>query len=69
MQNAAFRVLGLDAVYVPLPCAAAHVPMLMSALAAAGGGGNVTVPTSGRGQAARPERAVEALRPQYVLGG
>lgn len=44
MQNAAFRVLGLDAVYVPLPCAAAQVPVLMSALAAAGGGGNVTVP-------------------------
>jgi shikimate dehydrogenase len=44
MHNAAFRVLGLDAVYVPLPCDAAHVPALMSALAAAGGGGNVTVP-------------------------
>ena len=44
MQNAAFRVLGLDAVYVPLPCAAEHVPVLMAALAAAGGGGNVTVP-------------------------
>ena len=44
MQNAAFRVLGLDAVYVPLPCAVAHVPVLMAALAEAGGGGNVTVP-------------------------
>jgi len=44
MHNAAFRVLGLDAVYVPLPCAASQVPVLMSALAAAGGGGNVTVP-------------------------
>lgn len=44
MHNAAFRVLGLDAVYVPLPCAAAQLPTLMTTLAAAGGGGNVTVP-------------------------
>lgn len=44
IHNAAFRVLGLDAVYVPLPCDSSHVPALMSALAAAGGGGNVTVP-------------------------
>lgn len=44
MQNAAFRVLGLDAVYVPLPCPADQVPSLMRSLASAGGGGNVTVP-------------------------
>lgn len=44
MHNAAFRVLGLDAVYVPLRTESAHVPGLMSALARAGGGGNVTVP-------------------------
>jgi len=44
MHNAAFRVLGLDAVYVPLRCAPEHLPALMHALAAAGGGGNVTVP-------------------------
>jgi len=44
MHNAAFRVLGLDAVYVPFPCAAEEVPALMRALAQAGGGGNVTVP-------------------------
>jgi shikimate dehydrogenase len=44
MQNAAFRVLGLRAVYVPLRCAAADVPALMHSLARAGGGGNVTVP-------------------------
>lgn len=44
MQNAAFRALGLDAVYVPLRCTARELPGLMRALATAGGGGNVTVP-------------------------
>ena len=32
MQNAAFRVLGLDAVYVPLRCPAGQVPALMRSL-------------------------------------
>ncbi|MFZ5625669.1 MAG: shikimate dehydrogenase family protein [Gemmatimonadota bacterium] len=44
MQNAAFRVLGLDAVYAPLCCAAEDVPAAMDLLVRAGGGGNVTVP-------------------------
>lgn len=44
MHNAAFAALGLDAVYVPLPCEAEAVRPLIRALAAAGGGGNVTVP-------------------------
>ena len=44
MQNAAFRVLGLDAVYVPLACSGDDVVSLMRSLASAGGGGNVTVP-------------------------
>ncbi len=44
MHNAAFRVLGLPAVYVPLRCAAADVSALIGALSRAGGGGNVTVP-------------------------
>ena len=44
MQNAAFRVLGLRAVYVPLRCTAADLPALLRALTGAGGGGNVTVP-------------------------
>ncbi|HXE56888.1 MAG TPA: shikimate dehydrogenase [Gemmatimonadales bacterium] len=44
MYNAAFRALGLDAVYVPLPCAAEDVPALVRVLTGAGGGGNVTVP-------------------------
>lgn len=44
MQNAAFRVLGLRAVYVPIRCSADDVPGLIRALSRAGGGGNVTVP-------------------------
>jgi shikimate dehydrogenase len=44
MQNAAFRVLGLPAVYVALRCSPGDVPGLMHSLARAGGGGNVTVP-------------------------
>lgn len=44
MHNAAFHALGLEAVYVPLRCAADAVGPLMRALTAAGGGGNVTVP-------------------------
>jgi shikimate dehydrogenase len=44
MQNAAFRVLGLKAVYVPIRCRPDDVPGLVRALSRAGGGGNVTVP-------------------------
>ena len=44
MQNAAFRVLGLRAVYVPIRCVAADVPALIRALSRAGGGGNITIP-------------------------
>ena len=44
MQNAAFRALGLRAVYVPLRCVSGDLPPLMHMLARAGGGGNVTVP-------------------------
>jgi shikimate dehydrogenase len=44
MQNAAFRVLGLRAVYVPIRCAAPDLAPLLRGLANAGGGGNVTVP-------------------------
>jgi shikimate dehydrogenase len=44
MQNAAFRVLGLAAVYVPLKCSPADLPSLVRATARAGGGGNVTLP-------------------------
>jgi shikimate dehydrogenase len=44
MHNAAFRALGLPAVYIPLPCPADEVAGLIRALGKAGGGGNVTVP-------------------------
>jgi len=44
MHNAAFRTLGIQAVYVPLACTAEDLPPLIGALVRAGGGGNVTVP-------------------------
>ena len=44
MHNAAFRALGIDAVYVALRCPAAALPALLSACAAVGAAGNVTVP-------------------------
>jgi len=44
MYNAAFRALGLDAVYVALPTPAAALSSLLSALASVGAAGNVTVP-------------------------
>jgi shikimate dehydrogenase len=44
MHNAAFRALGLDAVYVALRCDRGAVGPMMDALSSAGGGGNVTVP-------------------------
>jgi shikimate dehydrogenase len=44
MQNAAFRALGLPAVYVPLQCCADDLAPLLRAVARAGGGGNITVP-------------------------
>jgi shikimate dehydrogenase len=44
MHNAAFKALGLPAVYVPLRCSEQDLPGIMAALTRAGGGGNVTVP-------------------------
>jgi shikimate dehydrogenase len=44
MHNAAFRALGLDAVYVALRAAPGQVSEVIRALAHAGGGGNITVP-------------------------
>jgi shikimate dehydrogenase len=44
MHNAAYRALGLNAVYLALRVPAAAVPTLLHALAATGGAGNVTVP-------------------------
>jgi shikimate dehydrogenase len=44
MHNAAFRVLGLDAVYVALHVSPDALPAVLKAQAATGGAGNVTVP-------------------------
>lgn len=44
MHNAVFQALGLDAVYVALPCEADEVGALMRMLARSGGGGNITIP-------------------------
>ncbi len=44
MYNAAFRALGLPAVYVPIRCSSRDLPGLMGGIARSGGGGNVTVP-------------------------
>jgi shikimate dehydrogenase len=53
IQNAAIREAGEDAVYLALRCDAATVAGLLTAIARAGGGGNVTIP--------HKERAVGAL--------
>jgi shikimate dehydrogenase len=44
MHNAAFRALGLPAVYIALRCSARDLNGLMGGIARSGGGGNVTVP-------------------------
>ena len=63
MHNAAFRVLGLPAVYVALRCTPADVSGLIRALSHAGGGGNVTVPHKevAAESVDRPAPAVERL--------
>jgi shikimate dehydrogenase len=63
MQNAAFRLLGINAVYVPLKCSAEDLPALMTSLARAGGGGNVTIPhkTVAAHAVSRPSAWVRAI--------
>jgi shikimate dehydrogenase len=61
MHNAAFRMLGIDAVYVALHCTADDVPSVMRVLVREGGGGNVTVPHK-----ATAARAVS--RPSELVG-
>ncbi|HSE66988.1 MAG TPA: hypothetical protein VLB12_08380, partial [Gemmatimonadales bacterium] len=63
MHNAAFRALGLDAAYVPLRCHSADVPGLLTTLARAGGGGNITIPHKETGAKAitRPTDRVQRL--------
>ena len=64
MHNAAFRALGLDAVYVPLECRAEDVTALIGGLGRAGGGGNITVPHK-----ETAARAVGRLEPRAALLG
>lgn len=52
MQNAAFKALGLDAVYAALRVEADLMAPVLRAVARAGGGGNVTVPHKSRALAA-----------------
>jgi shikimate dehydrogenase len=44
MHNAAFQVLGIDAVYVPMRCSAPALGAVMESLVRQGGGGNLTIP-------------------------
>jgi shikimate dehydrogenase len=52
IQNAAICAAGHDAVYLALRCDAASVAGLLTAIASAGGGGNVTIPHKERAAAA-----------------
>jgi len=63
MHNAAFRVLGLRAVYVALRARGEDVPGLIRSLSHAGGGGNVTVPHKELAARTvdRPQAVVERL--------
>ena len=63
IHNAAFRALGIDAAYGRLRTDAAAVPAIMRAIAAAGGGGNVTVPLKEAAAAAldAPSPAVQRI--------
>lgn len=44
LHNTAFHALHLDAVYLALRCTSAELPGLVTGLAYAGGGGNITTP-------------------------
>lgn len=68
MHNAAFRALGINAVYVALDCAAPEVPGLMRALARSGGG-NVTVPHKGVAGSVAAESATGAADPCNTFWG
>lgn len=62
MQNAALAARSLDAVYLALRCDGAGLPGLLRGIAAAGGGGNVTVPhkSAAANLLDRPTDAVQA---------
>ncbi|TVR63820.1 MAG: shikimate dehydrogenase [Gemmatimonadales bacterium] len=61
IQNAAMEAAGLDGVYVALRAVEGDLAGLMRGLAAAGGGGNVTLPHKERAAAA-VDRPTEAVR-------
>ena len=62
MHNAGFSAAGLDAVYVPLRCAAGDLPGVMRTLVHDGGGGNVTLPHKAAAAAIAPgDKRVAAL--------
>jgi len=63
MHNAAFKALGIDAVYMPLPCPASGVKRLLWALADLGVlGVNVTIPHKQLAMACMDECSPEAER-------
>jgi shikimate dehydrogenase len=61
MQNAAFAAAGVDGVYVALRCDGASLPGLLTGIARANGGGNVTIPHKALA-AASVEEPTEAVR-------
>jgi shikimate dehydrogenase len=69
-QNAAFRAMGLDAVYVALRVGADELVAVMRTLAANGGGGSITIPHKARAAAAATERTprVELLGVANTFG-
>ena len=71
MHNAAFRVLGLRAVYVALRARPDDVPGLIRSLSHAGGGGNVTIPHKELAAETvdRPQAMVERLGACNVFWG
>jgi len=61
LQNAAFRALGLDAVYVALRCEEPALAGVMTSLVRQGGGGNVTIPHKAAAAAALARDGGEPL--------
>lgn len=62
MHNAAIRALGLDAAYLALRAPAATLPSLLSALAAVGGAGNITLPHKEAAERCIPRKTELCIR-------
>lgn len=71
MHNAAFRAMGLDAVYIALRPTAGQLRAIMTTLVRDGGGGNVTIPFKSAAADAGDERGelVQALGVANVFAG